>query len=102
MSEWLKEHAWKAKRASNTEPLRSASTHTRSATSPSKTITRRASVNLDVLRGFESDVSQSYHNRVAHLRRVARHASVLVQTHSRNNDMRRYRSGVFGASDGLT
>ncbi len=32
MSEWLKEHAWKAKRASDTEPLQRASTHTRSAT----------------------------------------------------------------------
>jgi hypothetical protein len=31
MSEWLKEHAWKAKRASDTEPLRSALTHKRSA-----------------------------------------------------------------------
>ena len=31
MSEWLKEHAWKAKRASETTSLRSASTHTRSA-----------------------------------------------------------------------
>ena len=33
MSEWLKEHAWKAKRASHTEPLQSALTHTRSAIS---------------------------------------------------------------------
>jgi hypothetical protein len=32
MSEWLKEHAWKAKRATDAEPLRHASTHTRSAT----------------------------------------------------------------------
>ena len=31
MSEWLKEHAWNAKRASNIEPLGSALTHTRSA-----------------------------------------------------------------------
>ena len=31
MSEWLKEHAWKAKRASDTEALRGAPTHTRSA-----------------------------------------------------------------------
>jgi hypothetical protein len=30
MSEWFKEHAWKAKRASSTEPLRRALTHTRS------------------------------------------------------------------------
>jgi hypothetical protein len=28
MAEWLKAHAWKAKRASNTDPLRSVSTHT--------------------------------------------------------------------------
>ena len=32
MSEWLKEHAWKAKRASDIEPLRRTSRHTRSAT----------------------------------------------------------------------
>ena len=32
MAEWLKAHAWKTKRASNTDPLRSALTHTRSAT----------------------------------------------------------------------
>jgi hypothetical protein len=32
MSEWLKEHAWKAKRARDTDPLRRGSTHTRSAT----------------------------------------------------------------------
>jgi hypothetical protein len=39
-----------------------------------------SAVNLDVLRGFEPDVSQSYHNRVAHLARVARYALVLDQT----------------------
>ena len=32
MAERLKAHAWKAKRASDTDPLRSVSTHTRSAT----------------------------------------------------------------------
>jgi hypothetical protein len=32
MSEWSIEHAWKAKRVSNTVPRRSDSTHTRSAT----------------------------------------------------------------------
>jgi small-conductance mechanosensitive channel len=31
MSEWLKEHAWKAKRTSSTKRFRSASTHTQSA-----------------------------------------------------------------------
>jgi hypothetical protein len=31
MSEWFKEHAWKAKRATDTEPHRSVATHTRSA-----------------------------------------------------------------------
>src|SRR5262245_30066593 len=58
----LKEHACKAKRASDTEPLRSALTHTRSTIRPSRTLTRCASANRDVLRGFEPDVSQSYHN----------------------------------------
>ena len=52
IAEWLKEHAWKTKRASDTKRFRSTLTHTRSATSPSKTINRCASVNLDVLRGF--------------------------------------------------
>src|SRR5262245_1496766 len=79
MSEWLKEHAWKAKPASGTKRFQSTLTYTRSVTSPAKTITRCASVNLDVLRGLEADVSQSYHNRVAHLPRVARYAWVLVQ-----------------------
>jgi len=32
MSEWLKEHAWKAKRANNVKPLASTLTHTRFAT----------------------------------------------------------------------
>ena len=32
MSEWLKEHAWKAKRASDIKALPRASTHTRPAT----------------------------------------------------------------------
>jgi len=32
MSERSKEHAWKTKRASDIEPLRTASTHTPSAT----------------------------------------------------------------------
>jgi hypothetical protein len=32
MSEWSIEHAWKAKRASDTKPLRRASTRTRSVT----------------------------------------------------------------------
>jgi hypothetical protein len=32
MSEWLKEHAWKAKRASDIKRFRCVSTHTRSAT----------------------------------------------------------------------
>jgi hypothetical protein len=45
-----------------------------------KSITRCASVNLDVLRGFESDVSQSYHNRCAHLRRAPRCSFVLVES----------------------
>src|SRR5262245_59188369 len=67
MSEWLREHAWKTKRTSATEPLQSVSTHTRSATSPSRTITPCASVNLDVLRGSEGHVSQSCHNGRAHL-----------------------------------
>ena len=31
MSEWLKEHAWKTKPSSGTEPLRGMSRHTRSA-----------------------------------------------------------------------
>ena len=43
-------------------------------------ITRCASVNLGVLRGFEADVSQSYHNRIAHLPRVPRYRFVLVET----------------------
>jgi hypothetical protein len=38
-----------------------------------------ASVSLDVLRGFEPDVSQSYHNRFAHLPRIARYGFVLVK-----------------------
>jgi hypothetical protein len=32
MSEWLKEHAWKTKRAADSNALRRGSTHTRSAT----------------------------------------------------------------------
>jgi hypothetical protein len=32
MPEWLKQHAWKAKRASGTERFRSTLTHTQSAT----------------------------------------------------------------------
>ena len=73
-------HAWKAKRASSIDPFQSVSTHTRSATSPSNTITPYASVNLDVLRGFEPHVSQSYHNRGVHLRGVARYVYVRVQS----------------------
>src|SRR5436190_16895159 len=84
MSEWLKEHAWKTKRVSDIKPLRGASTHTRSATYPFRTITRCASVNLGVLRGFEADVSQSYHNRIAHLRRVALYTSVLPDVPGRD------------------
>ena len=60
-SEWSIEHAWKAKRASDIKRLRSASTPAQSATSPSKAITRCASVTLDVLRGSEPDVSQPHH-----------------------------------------
>ena len=89
MSEWLKEHAWKAKRASDTETLRSASTLTRSATYPSETITRCPSVNLDVLRGFEPDVSHSYHNRFAHLRRLRRYrsASLYIAVNPRHRSL---------------
>src|SRR5215471_3370373 len=68
MSEWLKEHAWKSKRLTGIKPFRRLSTHTRSATSRSKSLTRCAPVSRDVSRGFEPDVSQSYHNRVLHLR----------------------------------
>jgi hypothetical protein len=78
MSEWLKEHAWKTELANDIKPLRRASTHTRSATYPSPITTPCASVNLDVFRGFEPHVSQSYHNRITHLRRVAQYASVLL------------------------
>jgi hypothetical protein len=62
-------HAWKAKRASDTDSLRRASTHTRSATWPPRTIIRCASVNLDVNRGSGGHVSQSYHNPSSHLAR---------------------------------
>jgi hypothetical protein len=48
----------------------------REESSAFKTITWCASVNLDVLRGSEPHLSQSYHNRVAHLRRVAPYAWV--------------------------
>src|SRR3954447_2291650 len=37
---------------------------------------RCASINLDVRRGFEPHVSQPYHNRLAHLRRVKRRSFV--------------------------
>jgi hypothetical protein len=67
MAEWLKAHAWKAKRASDSDPPRSLSRHTRSATYPSNSIPRCASVDLDVSRGFEPHVSQPYHNREPHL-----------------------------------
>jgi hypothetical protein len=60
-------HAWKAKPSSDTKRFGSALRHTRSRTSASKTISRCASVNLDVLRGYEPDVSQSYHNRLFNL-----------------------------------
>jgi hypothetical protein len=49
-------------------------THSRSATDVCGTIMRCVFVSLDVLRGFDPDVSQSYHNRVAHLPGVARYA----------------------------
>src|SRR4029453_9127658 len=68
MSEWLKEDAWKAKPSTDTEPLRGTSTHTRSASQPSKTIPQCASVDPDLLRRFEADVSQSYHNAPIELR----------------------------------
>jgi hypothetical protein len=99
MSEWLKEHAWKAKRASDVEPLGGTLTHTRFAARPSRTITRCASVNLGVLRGFEPDVSQSYHNRVAYLPRVATYVLVLVQT---DTSTRRAKTPEPNSSGGAT
>ena len=80
MSEWFKEHAWKAKRASNTEPRGSTLTLTRLMARTSKTITRCAAVNLHVFRGFEADVSHSYHNPFPHLASACRYASVLIET----------------------
>ena len=89
MAEWSIAHAWKTKLASDTETLRSASTLTRSATYPSETITRCPSVNLDVLRGFEPDVSHSYHNRFAHLRRLRRYrsASLYIAVNPRHRSL---------------
>ena len=60
MSEWLKEHAWKANSPSNTEQRRDTLSHSHSASYPSRTITQCASVNLHVDRGFEGHVSQSF------------------------------------------
>src|SRR5436190_19312805 len=60
--------------------LRHASVWRSRETGPeaSRTTTPCASVNLDVLRGFEPGVSHSYHNRVAHLALVAQYSSALV------------------------
>ena len=79
MSEWLKEHTWKAKRASDIKRSRITSTHTRSATYSSKTIAWYASVNLDVRRGSKPHLSQFYHNRVPHLARVRGYPLVPVE-----------------------
>jgi hypothetical protein len=92
MSEWLKEHAWKAKVASDIKPLPRASTHTRSGTWPSRTTTRCASVNLDVLRGSEPDVSQSYHNRFAN---SGASASVFIGVRPCSFGHRRLMSGLW-------
>lgn len=68
MSEWLKEHAWKAIRASHTERLRHTLRRSPSATQSSETISPCASVNLHAYRGFKADVSQSYRNPRPYLR----------------------------------
>src|SRR2546425_10161542 len=78
MSEWLKEHAWKAKRASGTKRCRSTLTHTRSATYLPRLIIRCASVNLSVDRGFRHHLSQSYHNHCFDLERVTQTARSLT------------------------
>src|SRR6185436_6971908 len=50
MSEWFKEHAWKAKRGSSTKRVRSTLTHRRSATLAFQNDHSCASVNLNVFR----------------------------------------------------
>src|SRR5262245_50409024 len=53
------------------EPLRSTSTHTRRRLGAINRSISVRPVTLDVNRRFEPDVSQSYHNRPAHLARIA-------------------------------
>jgi hypothetical protein len=49
------------------------------AGAPSSVVQLRDAIReADVLRGFEPHVSQSYHNPLAHLARVARFSPVLV------------------------
>src|SRR5215207_5504319 len=61
---WLENEAVKRHRATP----RHVNAYAISELEPSKTILRCASVNLDGRRGFEPDVSPSYHNHFAHLR----------------------------------
>ena len=64
MSEWLKEHAWKAKLARNAEEYAEPSTRTPSTNSPLGDIPQCDPVTVHILGGFQAHVSQSYHNRL--------------------------------------
>jgi hypothetical protein len=81
MSEWLKEHAWKAKLARNAEGRAETLTHTPSTNWPLGNIGRCDTVNLHTPAGFEVFVSQSYHNPhfyLATVRRIALQLDALL------------------------
>jgi hypothetical protein len=67
MAEWLKAHAWKAKRATDAKDTpKPVNAHAISGL----TLQNNHSVcvgNLDVLQGSQPHVSQPYHNRSLHL-----------------------------------
>jgi hypothetical protein len=67
MSEWLKEHAWKSKRARNTEQHRNTSLRDRFNKLPPRNAPRCDSVSVGILRRFRPHLTQFLHSSQLHL-----------------------------------
>ena len=76
MSEWLKEHAWKAKRPTITERYRNTSLHNRFNDLSPPDAPRCDSVNLCIRRRFRAHLTQFPASLVPVRRDVPRYASV--------------------------
>ena len=95
MSEWLKEHAWKANPATLTKSYRRTSSRNRFNDFPPQNASRCEPVNVTVYGCFRGDLTQFLHSSERHLRS---YAAVSFRTCDNDSDaVARFGGRVVGA-----